>query len=166
MSKKINSRSKGNRAELRLCRVLSAWWLSDAYSVKTKAEDLPFRRTPLSGGWDKKRAAMDLIVPKNCPFFVEVKDRESWDFIRFFTTEDGGELVRWYEKERIKDKCHILIFTRKRFPDFIMFDSVTSSLFPSVKIKELSLFVNGRWYFIFNLTEFLDNTKDFPSSCR
>ena len=62
-TKKFGSRAKGCSFERELAEKLSAWW----------GEERAFRRTPLSGAWDRKQAAGDLVVPEKFPFTAEAK---------------------------------------------------------------------------------------------
>lgn len=121
----INSRKKGNNAELQVCRVLSEWWDKKDYS-KTRAEDLPFRRTPLSGGWDKKRAAGDLLKPEDCRLCIEVKKRQEWSWDSLFKNinSDGGnwKVFDYWSQAKLaskKGELPILIFSKNGHPWYV-----------------------------------------------
>lgn len=79
------SKNKGRRGEIAVARMMSAWWLDDESLLKAKADDLPIRRTPLSGGWSKAKGVNGDLVPiaecvSDFVFSVEVKNREGWSF--------------------------------------------------------------------------------------
>ena len=121
----INSRQKGNNAELQVCRILSEWWDGKDYS-KTRAEELPFRRTPLSGGWDKKRAAGDLLKPKKCSLCIEVKKRQEWSWDKLFknTNKDisNWEIFDYWYQAKVaskKNEIPILIFSKNGYPWYV-----------------------------------------------
>lgn len=118
----VNGRLKGNRAELDVCRQLSEWWDGRSYSG-IRAEDLPFRRSPLSGGWDRKRAAGDIIKPEACLFCFEIKKREEWTWDRFFKDSGKQWHIFQYWKQTIEatreGEIPILIFTKNRFPWYV-----------------------------------------------
>jgi hypothetical protein len=77
------SRTKGSSGELEMARILSAWFCHDKTMLKAKAEDLPLRRTPLSGGWSGKLAGDLVVVDDRAKGFellsAEVKRHERWD---------------------------------------------------------------------------------------
>lgn len=119
--KKVNGRAKGNSSELKICRVLSEWWLKQDL-IDIKAQDLPFRRSPLSGGWDRTRASGDVIKPDNCRLCIEVKNRQEWNWDQFFTSPDTWKVFKYWEqtiKAVVKDEIPLLIFTRNRHPYYV-----------------------------------------------
>jgi len=119
--KKVNGRKKGNTAELKICRFLSEWWMNRDLTG-TKAQDLPFRRSPLSGGWDRSRASGDIIKPDNCRLCVEVKNRQEWKWDQFFTSPNGWKVFQYWEqtiKAVTKDEIPLLIFTRNNHPYYV-----------------------------------------------
>lgn len=97
----INGRKKGNNAELEICRKISEWWFDKSFKGR-RAEELPFRRTPLSGGWDKKRAAGDIIKPPDCPFCFEIKNREEWSWDYLFKNGSNKWHVMEYYMQAVK----------------------------------------------------------------
>lgn len=81
------SRNKGCGFESDVARKLSAWWGSGPLS---------FRRTPLSGGWDRSRAAGDLLVPDDFPWSIECKATKTWDLSQLLSGE--GALVNFWRQ--------------------------------------------------------------------
>jgi len=118
--KKFGSRAKGNKFEVDLAKAFSEWW----------GEEKSFRRTPLSGAWDK-RAGGDLVTPPEFQFTVEAKHTESWEFYPLFLepkVREGKRLepceleVHWRQalRETTKGKRPLLVFTKNRWPIFYM----------------------------------------------
>ncbi len=79
------SRNKGAAFERIAARELAAWWGSGPGS---------FRRTPLSGGWDRTRAAGDLLVPDDFPWAIECKSTKTWSVEQLLTGR-GALLDYW-----------------------------------------------------------------------
>lgn len=114
--------------ELEIARKFSVWWESDDSLKTVRAENLPFRRTPMSGGWSKKTAVCDLVVPDNFPFVVELRARNSWNFDEVF--KGGGKIKAWLDDTVDKAKASLmengnprkgmLVFTRNYQPDYVM----------------------------------------------
>jgi len=110
------SRNKGVLFERKIAKMLSGWW-GDTFS-----------RTPLSGGWQKKReegkrVRGDIITPDNFPFLVECKKRELWTLDN--VSKHHFVPLRWYltlEKECGNDKKPLLFFTKNNAPIFVMTD--------------------------------------------
>lgn len=131
----VNGRLKGNKAELDVCRQLSEWWDEKDY-VGIRAENLPFRRSPLSGGWDRKRAAGDIIKPKSCLLCFEVKKREEWSWDRFFKDQGKQWSVFRYWLQTVEatkeGEIPILLFTKNRFPWYV---AMEAHMFNALKIK-------------------------------
>ena len=85
------SRNKGNKAEMEVAKLIA------------KAIGVPYeecRRTPNSGALVERgdlrlsRRAVELF-----PWFIEVKNREGWDFWQVFSTTDWCPEVWYYEAE-------------------------------------------------------------------
>ena len=122
------SRIKGSSFELRVSRILSAWWAEDESMLRARAVDLPLRRAPGSGGWDVRRGAgSDLLVmtPDFCfPFGVECKNTESWSFDGLFKGNGGASLLRYWEQcetaTRLSSLCPLLVFTRNTYPVYAL----------------------------------------------
>ena len=81
------SRNKGAGFERDVAKALSKWWGSGPLS---------FRRTPLSGGWDRTKAAGDLLVPDDFPWAIECKATKLWDLAQLITGE--GALVNYWRQ--------------------------------------------------------------------
>jgi len=120
-----HARRKGSTNELQLCRILSQWWFEDDYKG-IPAKELPFRRTPLSGGFDTSAVGdiriMDHTID-DFPFSVEAKDQECWDFSGMFKGNKAWPVDLFWEQTLgqavIASKHPLLIFTKNRFPFFI-----------------------------------------------
>ena len=139
VEKKFGSRSKGNKFEAELAKTLSAWW----------GEEKAFRRTPLSGAWDK-RAGGDLVAPEGFPFTVEAKHREDWELHHPLLKRREGEVCVldqiWLQalRETSKGKRPLLLFTKNRWPTFYMMaydDWVAVS--PSISSTKVTFFMDG-----------------------
>lgn len=115
---KINSRSKGARAERNLAKKFGKWWGSD------------FARTPSSGGFRTRKfredwnAAGDLVTPdESFPFCVESKHAEGWTLEQLLTAE-SCLLYQWWDQtigETPEGQTPLLVFRKNRFPHlFIM----------------------------------------------
>jgi len=104
--KRKNSRAKGNGYELKLAKLLSAWDPSFNY-----------RRTPLSGGWDKQHAPGDVMVPDWFPWIFEAKNREGWHLEQLLKSPDKNPVMSWWQEESEKqgDKDNILLVFTKNF---------------------------------------------------
>ena len=117
--KKFGSRAKGCKFEVEVAKALSAWW----------GEERSFRRTPLSGAWDK-RAGGDLVAPESFPFCVEAKNVEGWELQQLITSgrrkgdEDGQCLIEKHWGQAVREcqegKRPMLVFSRNNQPAFYM----------------------------------------------
>ena len=122
----VNGRAKGQVFERELARTVSVWWTGNKDLEKVRAEELPFRRTPLSGGWDRKAAASDLLVvepealPCPWPFALEAKNQECWDWDGLFKNNAKWPVKAYWEQcceAATKSKLHpLVLFTRKLQP--------------------------------------------------
>ena len=107
------SRDKGAAYERRIALKLNAW----------SGNPGDFRRTPLSGGWDRSRAPGDLLEPDWFPWVFECKNRESWSWPA--TIAGGGEVWAWWDA-LVKEcaEAHrdygLLVFTANRQPDYLL----------------------------------------------
>ena len=133
--KVFGSRDKGNRLERDVAKQLSEWW----------GEEKSFRRTPLSGGWDK-RACGDLIVPERFPFTPELKNCEGWELHQLLTSDKSMLDRHWAQAvgEVGAGKKPLLIFTRNHQPVFYMMFSRDFNWLNRVKDeKKCFVFLNG-----------------------
>ena len=90
-------KAQGNDFERKIAKKLSSWWCQG---------EVPFRRTPNSGGWDKQvndgtvQAVGDIFAPPNAnfPFSVECKHRKAP--INFFAPQNEGSDVMfdWWDQ--------------------------------------------------------------------
>lgn len=113
MSKKkrkgLNSRAKGNAGELEIVRLLSTWWEGVDHS-RTPAKDLPFARSPRSGGWATTHRRMSAVVGfqrgdivsahPEFPFCVEVKRRDSQNvpFQNVLKPKAAWPVLDWWDQ--------------------------------------------------------------------
>jgi hypothetical protein len=122
----VNGRAKGQVFERELARTISVWWTGRKELEKVRAEELPFRRTPLSGGWDRKAAASDLLVvepgalPVPWPFALEAKNQECWNWDGLFKANDKWPVKAYWDQcceaaEKSK-LTPLVLFTRKLQP--------------------------------------------------
>jgi len=118
MGRRKNSKAKGNRFEIQVCRMLTDWWFPGEYDSKAKASELPFRRAWGSGGWDKRGDPGDvkLITSLDFPFSVEAKNRQSWSFDALLKGNKNCELLKYWEQTledaSVNGLIPLLLFTR------------------------------------------------------
>lgn len=123
-----NGRNKGKAYELYIARLISVWWTGNKALENARAEDLPFRRTPNSGAWDKHEAAADILVTRpemlKFPFVFscEMKCSEAWDWNGYHRYLPGWIVSKYWEQCREaaanSKKIPLLIFSKNREPDF------------------------------------------------
>lgn len=117
------SKTKGQAYERHLCRKLNQWAGLDieAAIAAQEGRDLPelFRRTPLSGGFDRSRFPGDLIAPRWFRPVVEAKNRKAWTWAT--TIRGDGPVWQWWEQaqEQAAGRPPWLIFTNLREPDYM-----------------------------------------------
>lgn len=85
-----HSREKGCRFERQIAKQFTEWYRTGGYP------DAEFRRTPMSGAYGPEwNLGGDLMVNLPFPFYVELKDRETW---RLEQLLDGvGPVKGWVE---------------------------------------------------------------------
>lgn len=88
---------KGKHRERELAKIFSLWW--------TRGEDRnAFRRTPVSGGWPRKRSHGDIIPVSqeavSFPFIVDVKDRQGVQGIEFvdLLENERSPIFVWFDE--------------------------------------------------------------------
>jgi hypothetical protein len=121
--KKFGSRAKGCKFEVEVAKLLSTWW----------GEERSFRRTPLSGAWDK-RAGGDLVTPAGFQFTVECKSCEGWELSQLISSgrragDKGAQCLlekHWSQavRECQEGKRPMLVFTRNHQSVFYMLSVV------------------------------------------
>lgn len=153
-----NSRTKGSNAELEVCRLLSSWW-DGVDRSKVPAKDLPFFRTPGSGGWASSRSVaaseeMGVIAGdvstthKDFPFLVEIKRREVSIHFENALSAASWPVYGWWdqiqaEASRYEDRIPMLLFRQNRKPWHAMVrEPIARSLFPDPKDRPIYLSVN------------------------
>ena len=83
------SRNKGATYERRIAHILSEWW---THGESKRA----FRRTVMSGGWDKRFAAGDLLAPvPDFPVHIEIRKREEFALGSLLK---GGVIWTWWRE--------------------------------------------------------------------
>jgi len=84
------AKEKGREFESTCCRLMQGWW------------GTPFKRVPLSGGWDKQIITGDIFavnkdgVDKSFPFSVECKKQEGWNLFQLL--DDKGPILQWWKQ--------------------------------------------------------------------
>ena len=111
----------GKRFEILVCRFLTEWWAGES-AQKRRADDLPFRRTPCSGGWTRRHTDGhgDIIPEKSqrFPFIIEAKHRKSWSWDQLVEGKNP-ELEKYWgqaaeSSERTKKKSWpMLVFAQR-----------------------------------------------------
>jgi len=139
------SRNKGNSYEREIAKILQDWWGGE------------FSRTPLSGGWHKKREENkrvrgDLITPEDFPFLVECKKRENWNLDQILNPK--FEPLQWFMKllEECEDKEPFLVFSKNRTPNYIMIREI--KFYSLIQSFEFFILLK-RKYLITTLDEFI-----------
>jgi hypothetical protein len=113
----IDSRSKGAKAELDVCRTFGDWW-------GQVEPGCIFVRSPGSGGWGNAKsrgefeASGDIMTSaKHFPFCVEVKHREGWAESTFRSGRPSPVWGWWRQCQRAADemgRVPMLWFRRNR----------------------------------------------------
>ena len=115
----VNSKKKGNRGELRICKILS-----ERFNVK-------FNRVPNSGAFGTTHALQidaqrvlsgDLICPKLWVFDVEIKFGYDLDLINFFADKEHSDKKTFKgfceqaceDASRIKGRIPMVLYTKDR----------------------------------------------------
>lgn len=135
--KKINSKKKGNRTELKFAKILN-----ERFNLKGG-----FKRVPMSGGWGtinknegvrgdaKEILSGDLICPTNFKFNIECKSRADfnfWDLINRGNNEIDEWIWQVEEEARMSNKLPlILVKVNNRRP----FALLPKKLFPEGQIS-------------------------------
>lgn len=136
--KKINSKAKGSSYELKIAKILSAWW------------DEEFHRTPMSGGLHWKsdnRVVGDIVTPPDSlfPFVVECKKREEFTFEQIL--KGTGDVEKWWKQctgdcKRSGGLKPMLIFSKNFAPNYLMIDYTDfSKTIEPGKVPEFNYFV-------------------------
>lgn len=101
----------------KLCKTLDKVWGVDPGT---------FRRTPLSGAFDKKKFPGDVLAPPDFPFCIECKgEEEGWDF-RLVLDPGGKSAIDRHTKQVMVDanrsgKIPVLAMTKKYIPMYFGF---------------------------------------------
>ena len=124
--RKGGGREKGHAFENEVAKILMVW------------SGVEWKRIPQSGGWGSKDIASgDLFCvtefnkkdPLIIPISLELKKVEAWEFVHFFKGLDSSPLGTWWTQS-VNDaskskKVPVLIFSRNRYPIFIMIGNST-----------------------------------------
>jgi hypothetical protein len=112
---------KGKSFERKEAKFWGEWW-----------QGSPFRRVPLSGGWDKVTdgeclAAGDLYIPpeSDFPFCIECKKREGWSFEAILSLRCKA-FWSWWEQTETEalrvGRLPLLVFSKNHSQVFVAFD--------------------------------------------
>jgi len=125
----VNSRAKGNKFELVIARAISVWWTGSSSFLACRADQLPFRRTPGSGGWDKRRGGeSDLFIMddsvSNFPYGVECKNQQAWTWDQVHKGNAKCPILSYWDQcvkacNQAGDRTPLLIFTRNQHPNYV-----------------------------------------------
>lgn len=129
--KPVNGRNKGSSFERVLCKSFSEWWFPLIDFKGYVLKDLPFQRTPGSGGWNRKIAGGDIQIYSNqgvwkddFPFCVEAKNREGWEMDNISSFNAKCPVWDWWDQtnEQANDnkRLPLMVFTRNRRPEYVM----------------------------------------------
>jgi hypothetical protein len=124
-------RDKGAGFELDVADKMSLWW----FGVKRA-----IRRTPMSGGWSKTKAAADLISELDpFPFSVECKHNKSWTFLDLFNPTLGelGSFWTQCKKQRPPNTIALLVFRGNFGKTYVMFRDAEFPLLDLLEGPEL-----------------------------
>lgn len=102
--------------ERKLAKLLDTWW----------GTDKEFRRTPMSGAWDKRKFGGDIVTPQDCPFIFEMKTEADWEFRSVLSTKSAFNLFHSATEQVITDakqcrKIPVLVFTSNNRPVYFGF---------------------------------------------
>jgi hypothetical protein len=162
--KRVNSKSKGNRSELKICKILSLHF-----------EKL-FNRVPNSGAFGtshilEKNArdilAGDIITPEGFLFVLENKCGYDIDLINLFSSEDNGHKKLFFDfikqasrDAKRTDRLPMVIYTKDRRPTLACLPTL---FFKDIAVAETSFqfqmsdenFPEWQWWTMMSLEELL-----------
>ena len=107
------SRNKGASFERQISKVFSEWL------------GCKVRRTPMSGAYGGEwNLGGDLMFDIEVPWYVELKNRESWRLEQLLNPEPCGPIVKWldstWEEASKEGKVPMVVFTRNRVGTYIL----------------------------------------------
>jgi hypothetical protein len=148
--KRINSRTKGNTFENKVCEILN-----------TRFNTTDFMRSPGSGAFatshrlpEHLQIHGDLITPKDFAFTIECKkgyNKESIASI-FNPKSELRSFIEQAERDSAKEsKRFMIIFKQDRQNTIVIFPSI----FAAIKHDYATFSVNGTTYWMMRLEEFL-----------
>jgi len=157
-----SNRRSGSAYENKVGQIMDKVWFNGVRRV---------RRTPASGGYDKRFICGDLIDAQdaeNWPLCCEVKERENWSFDGI-AKGGGAEFWKWWDENlEVLDKWlqyndylkqPLLIFTKSYYPNYVMCEGNMSKLAMKKIDPNLTLYRDGKQYHIFILEDFLNAVK-------
>ena len=158
MGKKKNGKAKGNRFELYLARLLSKWWGQED-TDNLRAEQLWFRRTPMSGGFEKRAASADLWAvsdeAKNFPFALEAKFRQEWSWDKTLKGSAKDPVISYWKQAcdsaiSVGKEPLLVVKRNNADPYFIIRDNLLPN--PMFKFR---LVTTGEYLSVFTLEQWL-----------
>jgi len=137
----MGSSKQWKATELQVCRALAGWWDPKFKGAKVRAEELPFRRTPNSGGWgghvDMKA---DIQGPQGWPFSIEIKAQKRWSFDEIVRGR-SKLLDQWWGQSckaaKKSDRTPLLVFTKPRMGFYVRADMRMLASLPKVVASRL-----------------------------
>ena len=106
------SRNKGASFERAISKQFSNWLGCNV------------RRTPMSGAYGSEwHLGGDLMFDIDVPWYVELKNRESWRLEQLFAAKQCGPVLDWlsstWEEAEQAEKVPIVVFTRNRVETYV-----------------------------------------------
>jgi len=157
-----SSHDKGDGFEFKVARMLS--------EILFPYEEKRIKKTPRSGGFDKRMLCGDLmdVLDVDFPFAFELKNQEVWSFDSIFAGkctafwkywDQATDDVKTWNLSNKTSKIPMLIFTRNYNPEYIMFepDKDITDILP----KPLAVLnVKEGTFHIHYLSTFYDKVKE------
>lgn len=128
MASRKGSKRKGNKYENDISKIIRKYLIPKGIDPKIAYNLL--HRTGMSGARTERG---DMIIQPPLleffPYFMECRNRESWDWLQVAKNASGCILARWYWHDAV-DKCHkfagkhhrwpMLVFTKNQHPNYFM----------------------------------------------
>lgn len=135
------SRNKGASFEREISKQFSEWL------------GCKVRRTPMSGAYGSEwHLGGDLMFDIDVPWYVELKNRESWRLEQLFSANPKGPVLKWLEstwrEAEQAEKVPMVIFKRNRVEAYValpLFHVERDLLLRDACALETVMFVPGMW---------------------